>query len=88
MMSAFCDSTLAHAVFADLKKTGVTLKLSVEFLDIVREGDWMTAQPVMVFADEQTAHVKTVVRKTGGDGELDVARASATFRLLRRRPNR
>ena len=88
MMSAFCDSALAHAVFGSLRRTGVTLKLSVEFYDIVREGDWIEAAPELVFADEETALVRTIIRRGEGGDPADVARATATFRLLRRRAQR
>ena len=81
MASAFADSALAWAVWEATGRMGVTLKLTMEFIDIVKEGSWMEAHPKVTAIDGELVHVAADLIKE--DGVL-AARTSAVFRVLRR----
>lgn len=82
MMSAFADSALAWAVWSATGKMSVTIRLTLEFMEIAREGEWIEAHPVVSSVDGDFVHVSANVVKE--DGSL-VARASAVFRTVRRK---
>ena len=52
MMSAFADSSLAWAVWSETRQLSVTLKLTMEYLDIVRKGAWVEARPEPVLVSD------------------------------------
>ena len=82
MICAFLDSSLAWASWNSTGRMSVTLKLTVEFMDIVREGEWIEAHPSVSAVDGDLVHV--TARLVKQDGAL-ASRADATFRILRRK---
>lgn len=82
MISAFSDGALAWGVWHRARRMSVTLKLTLSFLDIVRLGSWVEADPVVDAVDGEMVHAHALLR---ADGAHDVARADAVFRLLRRK---
>ena len=83
MMSAFADSSLAWAVWSETRRLSVTLKLTMEFLDIVRKGAWVEARPETVLVSKGIAHVSTPLITASG---RRVANADGVFRLMKQRP--
>ncbi|MEM6625869.1 MAG: PaaI family thioesterase [Pseudomonadota bacterium] len=80
MACAFSDGLMAHAAWAAERRSSVTLKISVEYFDIVRRGDWLEGSAWCVSSDGEVAQIAC---------ELSVesrvrARGRASFRLLRR----
>lgn len=82
MASAFADSALAWAVWSATGKMSVTIKLSLSFMGIVKEGEWIEAHPSVTAVDGDLVHVNASIVKT--DGTV-AARADAVFRTLRRK---
>lgn len=82
MMSAFADSALAWAVWSATGKMSVTIRLTLEFMEIAREGEWIEAHPEVSSIDGDFIHVSANIVKE--DGGL-AARASAVFRTVRRK---
>ncbi|MEM7766173.1 MAG: PaaI family thioesterase [Pseudomonadota bacterium] len=82
MISAFADGALAWGVWNRTRRMSVTLKLTLSFLDIVRLGSWVEADPVVDAVDGEMVHAHAMLRVDGGGG---AARADAVFRLLRRK---
>lgn len=83
MASAFADGALAWAVWDATGRMSVTLKLTLAFLDIVREGEWLEARPAVDSVSGELVHVHADLV---AGRERPVARADAVFRLLRRGP--
>ena len=83
MASAFADGALAWAVWDATKRMSVTLKLTLNFIDIVREGEWLEARPGVDGIDGDLVHVHADLVTGRG---AQAARADAVFRLLRRGP--
>ena len=81
MVSSFADGALAWAVWDATRKMSVTLKLTTSFYGTIRPGDWLEARPSVVSADGGVVHVEAGLLV--GEDRL-VARADATFRVLRR----
>lgn len=85
MVSAFADSALAWAVYSATQKMSVTIKLTLEFMEIVREGEWIEAHPEVTSVDGEFIHVRArIVKEDGGLAAL----AHAVFRTVRRGPAR
>ncbi len=84
MVCAFADSALAWAVWSATNKMSVTIKLTMEFMEIAREGEWIEAHPVVTAVDGDFVHVTARIVKE--DGAL-AARADAVFRTVRRGPS-
>lgn len=82
MASSFADSALAWAVWSATGSSSVTIKLVLEFLEIVREGEWLEAHPEVVGVDGEYVHVRARLVKVNG---TLAARASAVFRTVRRK---
>ena len=83
MMSAFADSSLAWAVWNESRRFSVTLKLTLEFMDIVRKGAWVEACPEKPLVEDGIAYVSTPLITASG---RRVANADGVFRLMNRRP--
>ena len=82
MVCAFADSALAWAVWSATGKMSVTIKLTLEFMEIAREGEWIEAHPSVLFIDGEFVHVTAIILKE--DGAM-AARADAVFRTVRRK---
>ena len=83
MASAFADGALAWAVWDATHRMSVTLKLTLSFIDIVREGEWLEARPVVDGIKDELVHLHADLVTGRG---VRAARADAVFRLLRRGP--
>lgn len=81
MLSAFADSSLAWAVWHATKRASVTLKLTLEFMEIAREGEWIEAHPSVQGVNGEFVHVTARIIKSKGSL---AARADAVFRTVRR----
>lgn len=84
MISAFSDSALAWAVFSETKRWSVTIKLTLEFMDIVKEGQWLESHPEVTAVNGDLVHVRADLVTDSGKM---AARAAAIFRSLRKRPD-
>lgn len=84
MASAFSDSALAWAVYEATRKWSVTIKLTMEFMDIVKEGAWLEARPEVIAVHGEMVHVRADLIVDGS--VTPAARANAVFRLLRKQP--
>lgn len=82
MLSAFSDSALAWGVWAATGKMSVTIKLTLEFMEIVREGEWIEAHPEVTGVEGDFVYVRARIVKE--DGGL-AGRADAVFRTVRRK---
>lgn len=82
MLSAFADSALAWAVWSATAKMSVTIKLTLEFMEIARQGEWIEARPAVISVDDDFVQVQARILKE--DGSL-AARADAVFRTVRRK---
>lgn len=82
MLSAFLDGLLASAAARASGAVPVTLQLSVSFLDMGRAGEWVVGEARVTRLAREIAFVEGRARIAG----RDLARASAVFKLMRRRP--
>ena len=80
MVSSFADGALAWAVWYATRKMSVTLKLTTSFFGTIRPGDWLEAAPRVTSNENGVVHVTADMTVRG----ILVARADATFRVLRR----
>jgi acyl-coenzyme A thioesterase PaaI-like protein len=80
LLSSFVDGMLGHAVGAHAKASAVTIHLSLDFLSMAREGDWVQGEAHVtrgardLFFAEARAFV----------GQRDVLRATAIFKRMAR----
>lgn len=81
MVSSFADGALAWAVWHATRKMSVTLKLTTTFLGTIRPDDWLEARPEVISVDDGIVQVEADLVITP---DTLAARASATFRTLRR----
>ena len=81
MIATLADSCMARAMHSQLQRRSLTLKMSIEYLDAVSRGDFLVADGRLVAHDDAAAHTECVLKV----GEHIRARASAVFRLLRKR---
>jgi uncharacterized protein (TIGR00369 family) len=81
-LSAFTDGVLGMAVWRATETRSVTLRLNVDFLGMVRAGEWV----------EGTAHVTRATRSLAfaradiTAGGHQVLSAEGVFKLMRRKP--
>lgn len=76
MIASFFDSSMAWAIFDAIGRTGVTLKLTTEYLDTVSEGAWMESHPKVCAINDDIVHAQADL--IADDGRL-TAHASAVF---------
>lgn len=84
-LSSFADGLAATAVFRELKRSSVTIKLNTEFLRSANAGDWLEGTARITRATGKTAFVDAFAWVgEGRDMPMDdlVFRSSAIFRLL------
>jgi uncharacterized protein (TIGR00369 family) len=58
MLAAFLDSAMGTAVFHNLQRRAVTLRLTIDYLGPARVGDWLQAEGEVFGHDEQVAKVR------------------------------
>ncbi len=80
MIATLCDSAMARALVSKLQRRTVTLRMSLEYFDAIRRGEWLEAHARLVDHDEDVAHTECRVMIAGALR----ARATAVFRLLRK----
>ena len=81
MLSAFLDGVLAGAAGRGTGQMGVTVHLSIDFLDMGRAGEWVFGESSLSRATSDLAFVE-------GRAYTDrrtLARATGVFKLMRRR---
>ena len=81
MLSAFLDGVLAGASGRGTGAVGVTVHLSVDFLDMGRAGDWVIGEASLTRAARDLAFVEGRAHING----RILARATGVFKLMRRR---
>ena len=82
MISAFADGALAWAVWKATKRSSVTMRLSLDFLETVRIGDWLVAKPQHIETKGEIVHVEADLLR---NNEQIAAHAVGVFNLLRRK---
>ncbi len=82
MISAFADGALAWAVWRATRRSSVTMQLSMDFLDIVRLGDWLVAHPKHIATNGDVVHVEADLIR---NGDQLAAHSVGVFHLLRRK---
>jgi len=81
MLSAFLDGVLAGASARGTGAIGVTVHLSIDFLDMGRAGDWVIGEASLTRATRDLAFVEGYAHMAG----RPLARATGVFKLMRRR---
>ena len=81
MLSAFTDGLLASAVGHGTQRVGVTIHLSLDFLHMARQGDWVIGEARMTRATKDVAFAEGRLKARG----VDILRASGIFKLMDRR---
>jgi uncharacterized protein (TIGR00369 family) len=80
MLSAFTDGLLAMAVGRGTQKVAVTIHLSVDFLHMARQGDWVIGEARMTRATKEIGFAEGRLHTRG----VDIVRASGVFKLMAR----
>ncbi|HKP78108.1 MAG TPA: PaaI family thioesterase [Phenylobacterium sp.] len=80
MLSAFADGLLAMAIGRRTQKVAVTIHLSIDFLHMARQGDWIIGEARMSRATKDVAFADGRLQARG----VDVVRASGVFKLMAR----
>ena len=80
MLSAFMDGLLASAAGHGTGKVSVTIHLSIDFLHMAREGDWVMGEARMTRATRDVAFAEGRAHVRG----VDVVRASGIFKMMAR----
>lgn len=81
MLSAFADGLLAAAVGRGTQRVGVTIHLSIDFLHMARQGDWIIGEARMSRATKEIAFAEGRLHARG----VDIVRVSGVFKLMSRR---
>jgi acyl-coenzyme A thioesterase PaaI-like protein len=82
-LSAFTDGVLGAAVWRETKAPSVTLRLSVDFLDMVRPGEWVEGTAQVTRATRTLAFARAELSAGG----RKVLTAEGVFKLMRARPS-
>lgn len=80
-LSSFADGVLATAVWRATETRAVTLRLNVDFLDMVRPGEWVEGTASVTWATRALAFARAEVRCAG----RQVLSAEGVFKLMTRR---
>ena len=81
MLSAFLDGVLAGAAGRGSGAVGLTVHLSIDFLDMGRAGEWVIGEASLTRAARDLAFVEGRAYV----GARNLARATGIFKLMRRR---
>lgn len=81
MIATLADSCMARAMHTLLERRTLTLKMSLEYMDAVKKGDFLIAHGRLVGHDETAAWTECDLKV----GDRLAARASAVFRLFRKK---
>lgn len=80
MLSAFTDGLLAMAVGRGTQKVAVTIHLSIDFLHMARQGDWIIGEARLSRATKDVAFADGRLHARG----VDIVRASGVFKVMSR----
>jgi len=80
MLSAFTDGLLAMAVGRGTQKVAVTIHLSIDFLHMARQGDWIIGEARMIRATKDVAFADGRLHARG----VEIVRASGVFKVMSR----
>ncbi len=80
MLSAFMDGLLAMAAGRATGKVSVTIHLSIDFLHMARQGDWVIGEARLTRATRDVAFAEGRAHVRG----VDVVRASGVFKMMAR----
>jgi uncharacterized protein (TIGR00369 family) len=80
MLSAFLDAAMGSAVSRTARRPGLTVHLSVDFLRMVRRGEWLIARARMTHATKDVAFAEAQAL-VGGHA---VGRSTGVFKLMGR----
>ncbi len=81
-LSAFTDGVLGAAVWRETKAPSVTLRLNVDFLDMVRPGEWVEGAAFVTRATRTLAFARAELSAGG----RKVLTAEGVFKLMKTRP--
>lgn len=84
-LSSFADGLAATAVFREIKRSSVTIKLNTEFLRSAQSGDWLQGTAHVVRATGKMAFVDAYAwtgEQSAPPMDDLVFRSSAIFRLM------
>ena len=84
MAAAFADSALAWAAWSVTESASVTMRLSMDYLQPVRLGDWLIADAKVVGVDGDIVHVEAELSR---NERQMVCHAVGVFHLVRRKVN-
>tara|TARA_X000000950_G_scaffold257016_1_gene322959 strand:+ start:4478 stop:4903 length:426 start_codon:yes stop_codon:yes gene_type:complete len=84
MAAAFADSAMAWAVWDKTNQSSVTMRLSVDYLQPVRLGDWLMAESVALGVDGDIVHVKADLTR---NERFPVCDAMGVFHIIRKKAN-
>ena len=84
MAAAFADSALAWAAWSVTESVSVTMRLSMDYLQPVRLGDWLTANAKVTGTDGDIVHVEAELTR---NERQPVCHAVGVFHLVRRKVN-
>jgi uncharacterized protein (TIGR00369 family) len=80
MLSAFTDGLLAMAVGRGTQKTAVTIHLSIDFLHMARQGEWIIGEARLSRATKDVAFADGRLHARG----VEIVRASGVFKVMSR----
>jgi uncharacterized protein (TIGR00369 family) len=80
MLAAFLDGVLAGAAGRGTHALGVTVHLSIDYLDMGRAGDWVIGEASLTRATRDLAFVEGRAHVAG----RTLARATGVFKLMKR----
>ncbi len=81
MLTSFLDGLMGAAVFRAVRRPGVTIHLSVDFLHMACLGDWVMGEARVTRAARDIAFVEARAHVGG----RDVVRGSGVFKLMHAR---
>lgn len=81
-LTAFSDGVLGAAVWYATRSRSVTLRLNADFIDMVRQGEWVEGTGIVTRATKSLAFARAEL-KTGGKLVLT---AEGVFKLMATRP--
>jgi uncharacterized protein (TIGR00369 family) len=81
-LSAFADGVLGAAVWRETRAPSVTLRLNIDYLDMVRPGEWVEGTAVVTRATRTLAFVRAELTCNS----RRVLTAEGVFKLMKARP--
>lgn len=79
MIATLVDSAMARAQISKVRRKSVTLKMTLEYIDAVKVGEWLVAEGKLSSHDDDIAYTTCEVRA----GDSLKAQGTGVFRLLK-----